>query len=430
MNYLKNKLQYSVITFLIMTFLCGCKKEKEPVVQTLSISEITGTSATSGGIITDEGSSIIIAHGVCWSTKSLPTVEDNKTTDGSGSGCYSSTLTGLTGEEVYYVRAYAKNSVGTGYGIVKSFISTGLPPVIYPAATTDVNSTTASFYGKVNANDLSTVVSFDYGTTTNYGNSVTASQSPVTGSTAETVSATIEGLTAATLYHYRVKTVNSAGTSYGNDLIFSTIFTDVEGNKYNIKIIGTQIWMQENLKTTRYNNGDLIGTTPSQTEDLTSAVMPKYQWASSIAGYNRLYTYYAIMDKRKVCPVGWHVPTDAEWIKLTDYLTENRYGFNGNKNNIAKSLAATSGWYADPTAGNVGNNQFSNNKSGFAGLPAGGRYNNGTVKFVGYHGIWWSSSESSANFAYFRCIGYIPAQVYRGQFDKSYGLTVRCLKDI
>jgi uncharacterized protein (TIGR02145 family) len=418
-----------VTTILIMTMLNGCKKEIVPVVETVSVREITGSSAVVGGIITEPGSSIILERGVCWSTNPLPTISDHKTTDGPGAGSFISNLADLTSEVLYYVRAYATSSAGTGYGIAISFVSSALPPLASPAATTNINSTSASFYAKINANNLSTEVSFEFGTTTNYGNTKAAIQSPVTGGIETTVSADIEGLNPATYYHYRLKATNLAGTTYGKDMIFATIFTDVEGNKYNIKIIGSQIWMQENLKTTRYNNGDLIGTTPFESDDMTGAISPKYQWQSSIVGYGRLYTYYAITDSRKVCPAGWHVPSDGEWLTLTDYLTKNNYGYGGDGKNIAKSLAATSGWFADPTKGNVGNDQVSNNKSGFTGLPGGGRYSNGVVKFVGYHGIWWSSSESSGNFAYFRCIGYVPAQVFRGQFDKSYGLTVRCLKD-
>jgi uncharacterized protein (TIGR02145 family) len=348
MKYLFKYLTAIILTILLMTILDSCKKEKDPVIETSSVTEIP---------------------------------ESNEL------------------------------------------------PVISQTATTNINTNSASFYGKINTNYLSTEVIFEYGTTTSYGHTITAIQSPVKEGIPTTVSTNIEGLEPATLYHFRVKAINSMGTTYGSDMRFTTILTDVEGNKYSIKIIGSQVWMQENLKTTRYNNGDLIGTTPSESDDLTSAASPKYQWASSLVGFGRLYTYYAMTDSRKICPAGWHVPTDSEWITLTDYLTNNDYGYSGNNQNIAKSLASNSGWYSDPTPGNVGNDQGSNNRSGFIGLPGGGRYSNGVVKFVGYHGIWWSSTESSGNSAYFRCIGYVPAQVYRGQFDKSYGLTVRCLKD-
>ena len=103
--------------------------------------------------------------------------------------------------------------------------------------------------------------------------------------------------------------------------------------------------------------------------------------------------------------------------------------YEGSGTDIAKSLAATSGWIADQAPGNIGNDQGKNNSSGFTGLAGGGRYNNGTMSFVGLHGIWGTSTESTETAAFFRCIGYVPREVFRGVFNKGYGLYVRCLKD-
>ncbi len=94
---------------------------------------------------------------------------------------------------------------------------------------------------------------------------------------------------------------------------------------FNAIIIGTQVWLQENLKTTRYNNGDLIGTTTPATFDIRPESTPKYQWAyegneSKADTFGRLYTWYAVTDSRGICPIGWHVPADAEWTTLTDFL--------------------------------------------------------------------------------------------------------------
>ena len=241
--------------------------------------------------------------------------------------------------------------------------------------------------GNVNTNNLRTTVTFEYGTTASYERSVNAASSPINSGTS-TVSAEIAGLIPATIYHFRIKAVNSLGTTYGKDLTFTTVLTDVEGNNYRVTTIGAQVWMQENLKTAKYNNGEIIGTTISTTLDITNEIRPKYQWDTNTAGYGRQYTYYALTDERKVCPSGSHVPTDAEWTILTDYLTEHGYGYEGSGTDIAKSLAATSGWISDPAVGDIGNDQAKNNSSGFYGLAAGGRYSNGVLSFVGYHGIW------------------------------------------
>ena len=99
---------------------------------------------------------------------------------------------------------------------------------------------------------------------------------------------------------------------------------DIDGNIYRTITIGTQVWMAENLKTTRYRNGDLIGTTTPATLVIEGESAPKYQWAydgneSNVATYGRLYTWYVATDSRNVCPIGWHVPTDAEWTVLTEF---------------------------------------------------------------------------------------------------------------
>jgi len=204
----------------------GCEKEKVPVITTTSVSNITATTAISGGNITDEGSSTVITRGVCWGTGTTPTITDNKTTDGAGAGSFTSNIIDLFGGTTYYVRAYATNSSGTGYGMAMSFSTTGQPPS--PPISTTQNATSiqinsAQLNGTVNAKYFSTIVTFEYGTSVSYGNTIAATQSPVTGNTNINVSANISDLTVATIYHYRVKAVNSLGTTYGSDLTFTTL---------------------------------------------------------------------------------------------------------------------------------------------------------------------------------------------------------------
>jgi hypothetical protein len=180
---------------------------------------------------------------------------------------------------------------------------------------------------------------FEYGTTTSYGSFVNPSQyTHTTGMT--NIFADITGLTAETTYHFRVKVTNIIGTVYGDDMSFSTSSTpadytgkkgtveDADGNIYQTIGIGSQIWMAENLKTTRYRNGDLIGTTTPSTLDISGETAPKYQWAydgdeSNVVNYGRLYTWYTVTESRNVCPIEWHVPSDSEWAILTDYILNN-----------------------------------------------------------------------------------------------------------
>jgi len=102
----------------------------------------------------------------------------------------------------------------------------------------------------------------------------------------------------------------------------SNTVKDIDGNVYHTVTIGTQVWMVENLKTTKYRNGDLIGTSTPATLDIRGESNPKYQWAydgneSNVAVYGRLYAWYTLTDSRNVCPIGWHAPTDTEWTTLT-----------------------------------------------------------------------------------------------------------------
>lgn len=209
---------------------------------------------------------------------------------------------------------------------------------------------------------------------------------------------------------------------------------DIDGNIYSTVTIGEQVWMSENLRTTRYSNGDYIGTTSVSTLDISSETEPKYQWAydgkeKNISSYGRLYTWYAIKDDRNICPTGWHIPSYNEWMTLSDYLTNNSYGFEGNGNDIAKSLAAQSGWVTVSTAGIAGNDLTSNNTSGFGALPGGYRQSNGTFYSFGMGGYWWSLNETSTMFASNRYIRFGGKSFNRGSNNKAFGFSVRCLRD-
>jgi uncharacterized protein (TIGR02145 family) len=210
--------------------------------------------------------------------------------------------------------------------------------------------------------------------------------------------------------------------------------SDGDNISYPVVEIGSQVWMAENLKTTKYNNGDLIGTTTPATLDVSGESTPKYQWAyigdeSNVTTYGRLYTWHAATDSRNVCPSSWHVPADDEWTYLTDYLTTNGYGYGGSENLIAKSMASASGWTTDPTAGNAGNEQAGNNSSGFTALPGGYRTYNGGFGVIDLYAYWWSSTESSSGYAFNRGMGYDNSVVSMVTIGEQYGFSVRCLKD-
>jgi len=197
-----------------------------PTISTTAITAITSTTASSGGNITGNGGSTVSISGVCWSTSSNPTIIDNNTVDGTNTGSFTSSITGLNPGTVYHVRAYATNSVGTAYGSELSFTTNAAaisPPTAAAAAATSVANTSATLNGAVNANGNDATVTFEYGFTDLYGSEIAAIPSPVTGSTTVSVSANLAGLTVGTLYHYRVKAVNAGGTTYSVDNTLTTL---------------------------------------------------------------------------------------------------------------------------------------------------------------------------------------------------------------
>jgi uncharacterized protein (TIGR02145 family) len=221
--------------------------------------------------------------------------------------------------------------------------------------------------------------------------------------------------------------------TWGNGPQTHTI-SDIDENVYKTITLGNQVWMAENLRTTKYSNGDSIGTTSPATLDITSENTPKYQWVyerseKDVTIYGRLYTWYTVTDKRNICPAGWHVPSDAEWTTLTDYLINNNYGYKSRKNEISKSLAYTSGWTTNSIDGSVGNDQVRNNSSGFKAIATGYRYGSGLFNGFGSFSYWWTATAVYSTNAWYRSISDERNNVYRDNSSKQNGISVRCIKD-
>jgi uncharacterized protein (TIGR02145 family) len=201
----------------------------------------------------------------------------------------------------------------------------------------------------------------------------------------------------------------------------SNTIKDGDGTGYTSIKIGTQIWMAGNLKTTRYSNGDLIGTTTPSSRNIESESSPKYQWAydgneSNVQTYGRLYTWYAAADSRNVCPVGWHLPTDAEWTTLISFLGgEYVAGDKLKESGLTHWLTPNTG---------------ANNSSRFTALPGGFRYQAGAYEDIGNYGHWWSSTDASSGYAWFRTLNYVNSNTGRANhLNKQNGFSIRCIKD-
>jgi uncharacterized protein (TIGR02145 family) len=198
--------------------------------------------------------------------------------------------------------------------------------------------------------------------------------------------------------------------------------TDQDGNTYATIEIGTQEWMAENLRTTTYSNGDPIPnvTDASQWSNLTTGAWAHYANDSQCeVPYGKLYNWYTVADPRNVCPTGWHVPTDAEWTVLTDYLGGEDVA-GGKMKTTGTIEAATGLWYSP--------NDLATNSSGFSGAPGGLRQFFGPYGKIGEFGYWWSSTEIVTSSAWYRFLS-IYFGVGSPGYDKGGGFSVRCLRD-
>ena len=417
-----------------------------PTVVTADVVAGGSYTATGGGDVTATGGAPVTARGVCWSIYPNPTLNDAHTTNGEGIGSFASTLTGLSANTTYYVRAYATNMVGTVYGEQKTVMTImSEMPVVETGDVTNVEISTVTFSGNVlfDGGYPITARGLCYGTTQNptIDDAVTSN-----GTGNGSFSQNITGLTNNTTYYVRAYATNLAGTSYGAQKTFTTknfgltcsdmpTIVDVDGNTYHTIQINDQCWMKENLRTTKKPNGTDI--------PLNSGRYYPNGNANNVAVYGYLYTWSAVMNGASsssanpsgvqgICPTGWHVPSDAEWTKMTNYLSsQDIFYCNNYYSNIAKVLASTTGWSSSSETCAVGNNQSANNATGFGALPAGYYYSSSsTYQNFSKNASFWSTRSYDNSNAYIFSLGHSGSHaglsVYGG---RSFGYSVRCLRD-
>ena len=212
--------------------------------------------------------------------------------------------------------------------------------------------------------------------------------------------------------------------------------TDYDGNEYDVVKLGNQEWMAQNLRTTHYANGTYIpqGSTSSST---TAYRYCPGNSSSNVYQYGYLYNWKAVMRNSSssssnpshvqgICPNGWHVPSDAEWTELENYVATCSY-YTATSGNVAKALASTENWSYSGDSGSVGNAPSQNNSTGFSALPAG-HYARGLYSF-GFNAYFWSATESNSSYAYYLNLEYTNAFVYRNNVSKDCGFSVRCVRD-
>jgi len=390
-----------------------------PAVTTTSVFPVETTTAMSGGNIISDGEAEITTKGVCWGTSANPTTSNQKTNDGTGSGSFVSNISGLSPGTTYHVRAYATNSVGTAYGPDLSF-TTPVCIKVFTISVSSVNTTSVSAGGNSISNCGAAVNARGvcWGTSPNptiSGNFTTD------GTGTGSFTSSVTGLAKSTIYYLRAYVTTDLGTYYGNEFSFVTLstITDIDGNVYAVVHIGTQFWMQENLKTENLNDGTPI-------PDITDAVVWENTKTPALCYYDNdkatnkniygaLYNWYSV-SSGKLCPEGWHVPSSYEWTILFDFV--------GGSDIAGYKLkeAGTSHW-KDPN--------YASDEYVFKALPGGEGYGVASHWYFSSLGIggYWGTTTLSGNTIFTALMQYSAYSSGLNAYPMYFGTSVRCLKN-
>ena len=406
-----------------------------PLISTNSVSDINPNAATCGGNITSDGGSPVTDRGVVWSINPNPTISlSTKTSNGLGIGAFTSSMTGLTSNVVYYVRAYVTNSVGTIYGNEIFFTTTANIPMLTTTSVQSITTNGAISGGNISSDGGSPVTVRGTVWSTSANPTVALSTKTSDGSGLGIFSSAITGLSSNTTYYVRSYASNTAGTGYGNELSFVTItigngsscpgtptVNDIDGNTYNTVQIGTQCWMRENLRVTKFNDGSEImldtsggingnvGSTWGNTEKGKRTIYGND--LANVEKYGYLYNWIAVV--KGICPSGWVVPGIEDFYTLRNSLGS----FVGGK------LKNITGWEAP--------NYGATNESGFSALSGGLRDQNGPFGAINESAYFWTSDESNTP----RYVNYVQLSntsremALGGLVLVPFGFSVRCIKN-
>lgn len=392
-----------------------------PTLTTAAATQITYNSAKSGGNVTSDGGAAVTAYGVCWNTSQNPTVSNNHTTDGSGTGSFTSNLTGLSPSTNYWIRAYATNSAGTSYGGQQPFTTAAAPYITVTSPVTgdhwmELENRIITWTSNITSDNVSISL---------YKASslllTISSNTPNDGSYTWTLP---DNLTYGSDYKIRITSLTII-TAYGDSPLFKIsessgstgTVSDADGFTYNTIKIGKQWWTKQNLKTTRYNDFSFVPWQGNITTwlTLTTGAYCYYENNSSyLSTYGALYNWYAV-NSGKLCPVGWHVPSIAEWDELV--------AFTGGESIAGGKLkeTGTTHW-ASPNTG-------ADDAYGFTGLPGGYLIDSKGFANRTNTGFFWSSATYSSTHSAYLKMEYNISGIVKANAPKYGGMSVRCVRD-
>jgi uncharacterized protein (TIGR02145 family) len=331
-------------------------------------------------------------------------------------------LNNLTPNTTYFIRAYVKNGSNMIYGNQQSFTTLAEKNLKIPTLSTRFDSSEktneAISGGNIISDGGDEIYSKGILWTTNIKSDIALWTETNEGGNSKSFSSVLTNLTPNTTYYARAFATNSIGTGYGNMISFIKRENKKEEFKY---IKGYQIWMDKNLDIDRFKNGDIIPMAKTAEEWQSAAERKQPAWCyyndDEAKGeiYGKLYNWYAVNDLRGVCPEGWHIASDNEWMLLTNYL-------GGIKKAGGKLKATKTNYWQAPNVG-------ATNISGFSALPGGYRDFDGSFYLRGYQGFFWSHTKNNSEYAWGRTIFNNNAGVNRYYYEMSLGASIRCLRD-
>lgn len=414
-----------------------CVMKQAPYVETDSVYGIDQNYVLSGGFVVNNNGEPVTNKGVVWSETSFPNIEDNYinyTEDGTGEGGFESLVTGLEPSTIYYLRAYATNSVGTDYGEELIFTTNDVDiPVLETDSVNNITFVSADCFanlistGGLELLNLGFVYSTNPSPIIEDNSGIIYSNSEVGG-----FSEHLTNLDYETIYYIRAFASNSLGTGYGNELSFETDvffpFVNCGDDQfygdyyYKTVLIGEQCWFAENLG---YDNG----CSSIELVDYTDVGHCTYI-GDNQEEYGNLGLLYQSSVADTICPLGWHLPTKEEWIELEDYLAEGEeFWCDWNSYWTGKTLADSIGWSDYSYSCRVGNELSDNNATGFSIRPTSYYY---TIGLTGESATFWTSTPSSSSWIeknYSTGIEYDDTKMITPVLSYRYSeKSVRCLK--